>query len=104
MSNATRKLKDAQEFAMATGLIKKNDKPKKIYLCDPDRNLKCTGNGKATCMTDLCFCTTHPEYSQNCHALSKAEYHYYQQLYSVKIHQDTVTADDHKEEVDEIGA
>lgn len=49
-------------------------KGKKFYICDPQKNVKCSGRFQPHCGKQ-CFCTTNPLYSTNGKELTYKEYY-----------------------------
>ena len=50
-------------------------KPKNMYICDANKNLRCEGRFQSHCGV-TCFCTTKPEYAKDpTHPLTHEEYY-----------------------------
>lgn len=51
-----------------------DNKPKKLYICDPKKNRKCKGKDSRHCGKQ-CFCTTNKKFAKDPdHALTYEEY------------------------------
>lgn len=50
-------------------LVRPSGGKKKFYICDPEKNVSCSGRGKDQCGT-VCFCTTNPKFSKDKKALT----------------------------------
>lgn len=48
--------------------------PKKMYICDPAKNIECDGRFQHHCGI-TCFCTTKLKYAKSSHPLTHEEYY-----------------------------
>ena len=63
------------------------EKPKNFYICDPNKNVQCSGRFQLHCGKQ-CFCTTNPLYSNNPnHQLTQEEYYKEQGIRKQRIFQ-----------------